>query len=306
MRYNAIERGIKMAFEKLIGNETIKSLLTNMVEQDKITHSYLFLGPSGVGKTLFAKEFAKMILCVGEQKPCGTCKSCLQLEEKNQPDFIMLEPEDGAIKIEKIRQMQAKILEKPIISSRKVYVIKDADTMTKEAGNCLLKTLEEPPAFITIILVASNESLLLNTIRSRCMKVLFHKIEQESLKKYLQEHHVIEKVTVERLKSYAGSIERAIQIEEKKEIYDEIQRIFGNVEQYSLLDVKDKLDCLYKNKDIIYDLLDNINLIFMQKAITNTKYITYIETIEEVKKNLKSNSNYDMSIDKILYKIWEE
>lgn len=306
MRYNAIERGIKMAFEKLIGNETIKSLLTNMVEQDKITHSYLFLGPSGVGKTLFAKEFAKMILCVGEQKPCGTCKSCLQLEEKNQPDFIMLEPEDGAIKIEKIRQMQAKILEKPIISSRKVYVIKDADTMTKEAGNCLLKTLEEPPAFITIILVAFNESLLLNTIRSRCMKVLFHKIEQESLKKYLQEHHVIEEVTVERLKSYAGSIERAIQIEEKKEIYDEIQRIFGNVEQYSLLDVKDKLDCLYKNKDIIYDLLDNINLIFMQKAITNTKYITYIETIEEVKKNLKCNSNYDMSIDKILYKIWEE
>ncbi len=295
-----------MAFEKLIGNETIKSLLTNMVEQDKITHSYLFLGPSGVGKTLFAKEFAKMILCMGEQKPCRKCKSCLQLEENNQPDFILIEPEDGTIKIEKIRQMQAKILEKPIISSRKVYVIKDADTMTKEAGNCLLKTLEEPPAFITIILIASNESLLLNTIRSRCMKVLFHKIEQELLKKYLQEHHIAEELTLERLKSFDGSIEKALQIEEKKEVYDEIQKIFGNVEQYSLLDVKDRLDCLYKNKDMIYELLDYINLIFLQKAIASTNYISYIETIEEVKKNLKSNSNYDMSIDKILYKIWEE
>lgn len=280
-----------MAFENLIGNETVKKLLSNTVEQDKITHSYLFLGPSGIGKTLFAKEFAKMIL--------GS-------SEENQPDFIFMEPEDGTIKIERIRQMQEKILEKPIISSKKVYIIKDADMMTKEAGNCLLKTLEEPPKFITIILVASNESLLLNTIRSRCMKILFHKIEQETLKKYLEERHIVEELTLERLKSFDGSIEKALKIQEKKEVYDEIQKIFGNVEQYRLLDVKDKLEALYKNRDIIYDLLDYINLIFIQKATTNTNYITYIETIEEVKKNLKSNSNYDMCIDKILYKIWEE
>lgn len=280
-----------MAFENLIGNETVKKLLSNTVEQDKITHSYLFLGPSGIGKTLFAKEFAKMIL--------GS-------SEENQPDLIFMEPEDGTIKIEKIRQMQEKLLEKPIISSKKVYIIKDADMMTKEAGNCLLKTLEEPPKFITIILVASNESLLLNTIRSRCMKILFHKIEQEPLKKYLEGHHIVEELTLERLKSFDGSIEKALRIEEKKEVYDEIQKIFGNVEQYRLLDVKDKLEALYKNRDIIYDLLDYINLIFIQKATTNTNYITYIETIEEVKKNLKSNSNYDMCIDKILYKIWEE
>lgn len=295
-----------MAFESLIGNEAVKDLLSSMLEQNKITHSYLFLGPSGIGKTLFAKEFAKMILCLSEEKSCMGCKSCLQFEEQNQPDFIFIEPEDGIIKIEKIRQMQAKVLEKPIISSKKVYVIKDADKMTKEAGNCLLKTLEEPPSYVTIILVASNESLLLNTIRSRCMKVLFNKIEEEQLKKYLQENHIVQEITKERLKSYGGSIEKAIQIEEKKEIYDEIQKIFGNVEQYRLLDVKDKLDCLYKSKDNIYEILDYINIIFIQKAITNKKYITYIETIEEVKKNLKSNSNYDMSIDKILYKIWEE
>lgn len=280
-----------MAFENLIGNETVKKLLSNTIEQNKVTHSYLFLGPSGIGKTLFAKEFAKMIL--------GS-------SEENQPDLIFVEPEDGTIKIEKIRQMQEKILEKPIISSKKVYIIKDADMMTKEAGNCLLKTLEEPPKFITIILVASNESLLLNTIRSRCMKILFHKIEQEPLKKYLEEHHIVEELTLERLKSFDGSIEKALRIEEKKEVYDEIQKIFENVEQYRLLDVKDKLEALYKNRDIIYDLLDYINLIFIQKATTNTNYITYIETIEEVKKNLKSNSNYDMCIDKILYKIWEE
>ena len=80
-----------------------------------------------------------MILCLSEEKSCGKCKSCLQFEENNQPDFIFIEPEDGTIKIEKIRQMQSKVLEKPIISSKKVYVIKDADTMTKEARELLIK-----------------------------------------------------------------------------------------------------------------------------------------------------------------------
>ncbi|MCI9000179.1 MAG: hypothetical protein HFJ26_04485 [Clostridia bacterium] len=202
--------------------------------------------------------------------------------------------------------MQAKILEKPIISSKKVYVIKDADKMTKEAGNCLLKTLEEPPSFVTIVLIASNESALLNTIRSRCMKVLFRKIEPETLTSFLQKKLGIQKVTKERLKAFDGSIEKALKIEEKQEVYDEIQKIFSQVEAYTLLEVMPHLESLYKNKEIIYDLLEYINIILLEQAKTKPQYITYIETIEEVKKNLKLNSNYDMSIDKMLFRIWEE
>ncbi len=202
--------------------------------------------------------------------------------------------------------MQAKILEKPIISSKKVYVIKDADKMTKEAGNCLLKTLEEPPSFVTIVLIASNESALLNTIRSRCMKVLFRKIEPETLASFLQKKLGIQKVTKERLKAVDGSIEKALKIEEKQEVYDEIQKIFSQVEDYTLLEVMPHLESLYKNKEIIYDLLEYINIILLEQAKTKPQYITYVETIEEVKKNLKLNSNYDMSIDKMLFRIWEE
>ncbi len=206
----------------------------------------------------------------------------------------------------KLDGMQAKILEKPIISSKKVYVIKDADKMTKEAGNCLLKTLEEPPSFVTIVLIASNESALLNTIRSRCMKVLFRKIEPETLTSFLQKKSGIQKVTKERLKAFDGSIEKALKIEEKQEVYDEIQKIFSQVEAYTLLEVMPHLESLYKNKEIIYDLLEYINIILLEQAKTKPQYITYIETIEEVKKNLKLNSNYDMSIDKMLFRIWEE
>jgi DNA polymerase-3 subunit delta' len=210
------------------------------------------------------------------------------------------------LKLNKLDGMQAKILEKPIISSKKVYVIKDADKMTKEAGNCLLKTLEEPPSFVTIVLIASNESALLNTIRSRCMKVLFRKIEPETLTSFLQKKLGIQKVTKERLKAFDGSIEKALKIEEKQEVYDEIQKIFSQVEAYTLLEVMPHLESLYKNKEIIYDLLEYINIILLEQAKTKPQYITYIETIEEVKKNLKLNSNYDMSIDKMLFRIWEE
>lgn len=258
------------------------------------------------GKTLFAKEFAKMILCSGENKSCMKCKSCLEFIQNNQPDFKIIEPEDGSIKINMIRQIQTKVYEKPIISSKKVYLIKDADLMTKEAQNCLLKTLEEPPSYVTIILIGSNESLFLNTIRSRCMKIVFQKIEQEQLKNYLQKKCGFNDISNELLTAFNGSIEKALHIYEKRELYEEIQKVFNHIENYQLLDVLGTLDCLYKNKEEIQEILDYITVLFYSKAIKNTKYIEYIQLIEEVKRNLKANSNYDMSIDKLLYKIWEE
>lgn len=148
--------------------------------------------------------------------------------------------------------------------------------------------------------------MFLNTIRSRCMKVSFNKIEDEILRKYLQKNNLIQDLENERVSTFNGSIERAIKIQEKKEIYDEVQKIFSSIDKYTLIDVIGKLDCLYKNKDIIYDILDYIIIIFSKKATNDIRYISYIETIEEVKKNLKFNSNYDMSIDKLLFKVWEE
>lgn len=110
------------------------------------------------------------------------CKSCIEFDSDNNPDFQLIESEDGKIKIEKIRQMQRKVAEKPIISKNKVYIINDADTMTTEAQNCLLKTLEEPPEYITIILVCSNDGNLLSTIKSRCTRIQFEPISNNENK----------------------------------------------------------------------------------------------------------------------------
>lgn len=169
----------------------------------------------------------------------------------------------------------------------------------------MLKTLEEPPKYITIILIGSNESMFLNTIKSRCIKILFNKIEDEELRKHLENNYNI-KLTNNLLKACEGSIEKALKINEKKEQYEEISKIFLNIENYKLLEVINKLEFIYKNKENIYEILDYINIILMEILIQKPKYIKYIEAIEQTKKNLKQNGNYDMNIDSMLYRIWEE
>ena len=103
-----------MAFENLIGNEKIKQLLQTAVKENNIVHSYLFIGENGIGKTLFATEFAQMLLCENSQnKPCNTCKSCIEFKSLNHPDFMIIEPEDGkTIKIEQIRYLRRKNIRK--------------------------------------------------------------------------------------------------------------------------------------------------------------------------------------------------
>ncbi|HBC84804.1 MAG TPA: hypothetical protein DCZ30_05230 [Clostridiales bacterium] len=178
-----------LSFDNVIGNDKNKVFLNKIVNSNNIVHSYMFEGIEGIGKSIFARSFAQMLLCIGKSKTeCRTCKSCIEFENNNNPDCIQINPDGKAIKIEQIRQMQEKILEKPIVSDKKVYIIDDADLMTKEAQNCLLKTLEEPPKFVIIILVVSNESKILNTIKSRCMKIIFEKLKNEELNKYAIEN----------------------------------------------------------------------------------------------------------------------
>ncbi len=154
--------------------------------------------------------------------------------------------------------------------------------MTKEAGNSLLKTLEEPPNFITIILIGSNESMFLNTIKSRCIKIPFQKIEENILQEFLETKHSIH-LSENLIKACEGSIEKALMINEKKEQYEKISEVFGNIENYKLIDVIKKLEFIYKNKEDIYEMLDYINIILSSK----TKKIKYIRVYRSSRTNEK-------------------
>ena len=296
-----------MSFKNLIGNNQIKELLIKTVQANKVSHSYMFYGIEGIGKYLFAKEFANMILCNNnsDKKPCNECKSCIEIKSNNHPDYYEINVEENTIKIEQIRLMQAKIIEKPIISNKKVYIINNADTMTKEAANCLLKTLEEPPEYVCIILIVANENALLNTIKSRCTKISFKPIENAQINQYIESVCNIQNVSNYLIESCGGSLKKCMQIIENKDIYDKINSIFNNIENTNVLDAFNKLDFLYEDKERIYEMLEYMNTIFCNKAKDNIKYVDYIQVIEEAKKNLKSNSNYDMTIDKLLFSIYK-
>ena len=292
-------------FEKIIGNKPIREMLTKSIENDTLSHSYLFIGIQGIGKKLIAKEFAKKILCL-EKKTVDNCKSCMELEGNNHPDFMCIEPEGNSIKIEQIRFLQKKIQEKPIISNRKVYIIDDADTMTTEAQNCLLKTLEEPPEFATIILIGNNENAFLPTIKSRCMILTYQPIEEKEIQQYMQIHYGITNITSNQLAMFQGSIGKAILLKDKQEQYHKIEDMIAGLNKNDLLTIMQLAEPLYKAKDEIFEILEYINILLLKLAKENYLYTNCIEIVENTKKRLKQNANYDMCIDNMVFNMWEE
>ena len=279
-------------FENIIGNESIKNTLEKSIKTNQITHSYLMIGIPGIGKKLLAKEYSKIILSSNDII--------------NNPDFLCIEPDGNSIKIDQIRNLQEEIQEKPIISNKKVYIIDDADLMTKEAQNCLLKTLEEPPEFAVIILIGSNENAFLPTIKSRCMILHFNRLSDSEIKSYLQKQYNELNVTQSMLDIAGGSIGRAINLKDKQEDYSKVEEIINNLDKKDLIDIVQASEILYKSKENINDILDYINIILLKMAKENYLYTNCIKIVENTKKRLAQNANYDMSIDDMLFKMWEE
>ena len=294
-----------MKFEDIIGNNDIKIYLNKSIENKNILHSYLFLGNSGIGKLIFAKEFARKILCFENTKEECTCKSCTCFNGKNHPDFYLINENGENIKVDTIRNLTEKVIEKPIISNKKVYIINDCEKMTKEAQNCLLKTLEEPPEFVVIILISSNENLILNTIKSRCMSIKFHNIEDRDLMLYAKNKLGYTNISNNFLKSFDGSIGKMIKLKDFKEKYDKIDLLISDILKKDLIEIMLDGKILY-DKENIYDILDYIIVCLYSKKEENEKYLNCIRYVNECELRLKSNSNFDMSIDNLLFKMWEE
>ncbi len=125
-----------------MNNNQIEELLKNSIQKKKILHSYMFVGSKFTQKEKIACGFSKEILCLDEQNtPCEKCKSCIEIKNKNHPDYKEIEVEDGenSIKIEQIRKMQEDVIKKPIVSERKIYIIKNSDKMTVRSTKLFIK-----------------------------------------------------------------------------------------------------------------------------------------------------------------------
>ena len=295
-----------MSFENIFGNDEIKNLLETSIKSGNLVHSYMFVGNSGIGKKLFATEFAKIILCENNDEACDTCSSCVKFNSGNHPDFTIIDSEDGKnIKIEQVRNLQEQIAEKPIISNKKVYIINNSDLMTTEAQNCLLKTLEEPPEYAVLILVLSNESKLLNTIKSRCTKISFKNLSKEELSNYAKLNNM--QISENMLDICDGSISKLLSLGKNTEFYNNIDKTMDDLASKDIVEVWNGAEFLYKAKEDILEALDYFNIVLLKKLkhTNEPKYINAVNTVELTKKRLNTNANYDMCIDNLLLKIWE-
>ncbi|TKB24864.1 DNA polymerase III subunit delta' [Desulfopila sp. IMCC35006] len=167
-----------LCFTQLLGQEKAKRLLRRSLAAGRIPHAYIFKGPEGVGKKMFARGVAAALNCrdVNVVGACGLCSSCKKFRTLNHPDFMVVRPEKGVIKIDQIRRLTRELSYPPYESALRVVVIEDVQAMRREAANSLLKTLEEPPENNLLILTAEASQEILPTLTSRCQVIPFSQL----------------------------------------------------------------------------------------------------------------------------------
>lgn len=173
----------------ILGHNQIIEYLQFAISSNQLAHAYIFSGPNNLGKYLTAVTLAATLLCQGtdRSKPCQACGGCQQLEKNTHPDIeiIRRDPEKKNIGIEQIRQLQHKLSLRSFLTKYKIAIIDEAETLTEEAANALLKTLEEPTPQTMIIVITESSSLLLDTINSRCQKIQFNYLSFSLIENWL-------------------------------------------------------------------------------------------------------------------------
>lgn len=181
----------------LIGHQKQWNFLKKKFESDQLAHAYLFSGEEKIGKKTLAKEFVKLINCNGaDQKPCGLCKNCKDIEKENYLDLLILNLKDDKqeIEISQAREALNFLSYKSYYGSFKVVIIDGAEAMNSEAQSCFLKTLEEPKGKTILILISSQPEILLNTISSRCQEIKFYSVNSKEIENHLIKMGAKEKV----------------------------------------------------------------------------------------------------------------
>ncbi len=272
-------------FEDILGNDDVKKYLTNCIENKNFSHSYIFSGIKGIGKYTFAKDFAKCIL-----------------EDSMMQDYYELGPDGKSIKVAQIRELQSVINIKPTFSKKSVYIINDADLMTIEAQNSLLKTLEEPPEYAVIILIVHNERSILSTVKSRCVNIKFSKLSDKDIKKYFLKNDLnFEDKNINVFKVLDGSLNN---IDFIRDDYDELLKLtvfVTNLKKNKVINFFQDASVFYDNHDKIIRLLEYLNILLFENS-----YFQLIEIVEKTKNKILMNNNFEMCIDYMILNFIEE
>jgi DNA polymerase-3 subunit delta' len=329
---------VSVEFSNVIGQDNIKDSLINSIYKDTVSHAYIFSGPVGIGKKTMARVFAGSLLCssFSNGNKCNKCLPCRMIAEGSNPDYREIKTDAASIGVDDIRSIQSDIIIKPMYSTRKVYLIIDADKMTSQAQNCLLKTLEEPPYYAVIVLTTSNYDSLIGTVRSRAVKYNFQKNTYQQVRQLLDTIPGPQAEEKDFIASYAdGVIGTAIMLAQSEEfvrLRDEVSKVVFNIQNCKMKEILSMYDFFENNKESISTILDVMTLFYRDLLVVKKttgenvlinrdkkdiifnnavsfstgKLIKNIETIESTRRNIRKNANYRLSIEIMLMKLQEE
>lgn len=328
------------SFKDVVGHKNIIKYIESAVQADAVSHAYILNGERGSGKKLLANLFAMSLQCQDRAEngeACGKCQSCKQAKSGNQPDIIrVIHEKPNTISVDDIRtQVNNDIVIKPYSSKYKIYIIPEADLMSVQAQNALLKTIEEPPEYAVIMLLTENAETLLPTIRSRCVMMKLRNIRDQLVKKYLMEQMEIPDYKADVCVAFAqGNMGKAIMLatsEYFNEIKEEVVHLLRNINEMNVSELMDAIKKCMTYKMEINDYLDMIAIwyrdVLIYKATKNVDRVVFsdqlryikqraskssyegieniLDAIEKAKARLKANVNFELTMELLLLTIKE-
>ncbi len=318
-----------MSFDRLFGNSKVKDWIKRSLY--RLPSSLIFWGAEGVGKTTFARELAKAVNCahlVSGWNPCDQCTSCRRIDASTFADVTTIVPDGQFIKIDQIRKLVDEAYFRPFEGKKRVYIITQSERMKEQAANALLKTLEEPPVTLLIILTTSNIDALLPTIRSRAVKLAFTPLNELEMQNYLAERASrsdTDNLLLSRLSfgcpGRALEIDLSVYKERRQELLSLLDHLLIKHNRLSLLKAAEALGKKEREEfipylDILKGLLRDIQsvslgvpelvtnhdiasslTIFAKQVSPHTIYILFNEA-ESIEANLPRNINRQLALEK--------
>lgn len=323
--------------EEITGQEHIIKYIVNILEKDTPGHAYIFSGPDDIGKKTLALAFAAALLCPfgfrGDS--CGSCNSCRMFENRSTPDFHVIQAENSSIGIDEIRNLKADMVKRPFYGKRKVYLLCNAESMTNQAQNGILKTFEEPLPYAVILMTTANYDSLLETVRSRAVKLELVRNSTVEIQRLLEGAAGVESADIEFIAAYSNGIAgKALKLAGSGSFKAAREKLFKMVFSLPAADINETLEyysifgddrenteeflgvmeSLYRDllaartgsgaklinsdkKDII---LDNM------ETFTTGKIMRNISAIMDTVVKLRTNAAHRMAIEAMLIKLQEE
>ncbi len=325
-------------YSDIIGHEDIVKHFKNSIELGKVSHAYILNGEKSSGKRTLAAVVAKSLQCEeGGPDPCGKCRSCLQAESGNQPDIIWVKHEKpNVISVDEVREQIVNDVDlKPYSSRYKIYIVPDAQLMNPQAQNALLKTLEEPPEYAIILLLANGIGKFLPTVLSRCIILNFKPVEPLHVVEYLTTKLDVEQSKARFCADFAqGNLGKAIRLAispEYNELLEDSVRILRRIQDMDMEDVISAVKNLGKYKLDVTDYMDIMTMwyrdILMVKISNSPNKLLFkddysilkkqasmmsyegveevIRALNKVKIRLEANVNFDIAMELLLLTIKE-